>query len=132
MVASELGTPRAHAITKGCVRPRQARDCTYCKQSQGEGKWEQQDRLASRWQSLACPVPARCWNRQIARVTGSDGGSPVILRSRVPNLPRKNLRDESGGLSLTQLGDDKQLDMNDADTQGFEPGFQGWESQQLS
>lgn len=65
----------------------------------------------SRWQSLAWPVSARCWNGQIVRVTGTDGASSVILRSRVPNVPRRNPKSESEGLSLTQLGDDILLDV---------------------
>lgn len=36
MVASELGTARAHTITKGWVRPRQARDSTVCEAKQWE------------------------------------------------------------------------------------------------
>lgn len=34
-----------------------------------------------------------------------------MLRFRVPNLPRRNLWNESGELSLTQLGDDMLLDV---------------------
>lgn len=42
MVASELGTARAHTITKGWVRPRQARDSTV-----GEAKqWESGSSMA--------------------------------------------------------------------------------------
>lgn len=61
----------------------------------------------SRWHLLAWSVSARCWSGQI----GTDGGSPVMLRFRFPNLPRRNLWNESGELSLTQLGDDILLDV---------------------
>lgn len=54
MVASELGTARAHAITKEWARPRQARDSTV-----GEAKqWESGSSMAF-WRAGGSHWPGR-------------------------------------------------------------------------
>lgn len=116
MVASELGPARAHGITKGCgfgpdrrVTPLQVQySVQACK---GKGKVGAAGPLSE--VSTVIGLVNICQGYaagRLVRVTGTDGGFARVACGAGPRdrtyQPRRNLDNESGGLSLTHLVDD--------------------------